>query len=77
MAYCKDHAGDDASKYNLLAISTLKDLDKLSSEDKAKALLVSKSVEEKGEHLGKKLDKDRCESLRKLYGAGDLLDSKD
>ena len=61
----------------MLAISTLKDLDKLSSGDKAKALVVKKSVEKKGEHLGKKLDRDRCESLRKMYGAGELLDGKD
>jgi hypothetical protein len=77
MAYCKDHAGEDANKYNLLAISTLKDLDKLPSEDKAKALLVKKSVERKGEYLGKKLDNDRCESLRKTYSVGEMIDGKD
>jgi hypothetical protein len=78
MSYCKDHhAGDDEAKYNLLAIRALKDLDKLSSEDKRKALVVKRSVEKKGEHLGKKLDRDRCESIRKLYGTGALLGGKD
>lgn len=78
MSYCKDnHGGDDEAKYNLLAISTLKDLDKLSSEDKVKALIVKKAVYEKGEYLGKKLDRDRCESLRKMFGLGELLGGKD
>jgi len=75
MSYCKDHhAGDDESKYNLLAISTLKDLDELSSEEKIKALLVKKSVESKGEYLGKKLDRDRCEKLRKSFGLRQAID---
>ncbi len=78
MSYCKDHhAGDDEAKYNLLAIRALKDLDKLSSGDKRKALVIKKSVEKKGAYLGKKLDRDRCESVRKLYGAGALLGGKD
>ena len=41
------------------------------------ALVIKKSVEKKGEYLGKKLDRNRCESVRKLYGAGALLDGKD
>lgn len=78
MSYCKDHfAGDDKGKYNLLAIRALKDLDKLSSGDKLKALVIKKSVEKKGERAGKKLDQDRCDSLRKLYGVGALIGGKD
>jgi len=78
MSYCKDHhAGDDESKYSLLAISTYKDLDELPSDEKAKALLVMKSVEDKGEYLGKKLDRGRCESLRKTYSLGSMVDRKD
>lgn len=42
-----------------------------------KALIVKKAVYEKGEYLGKKLDRDRCESLRKMYGPGELLGGKD
>ena len=78
MSYCKDHhAGDDEAKYSLLAISTYKDLDELSSDEKAKALLVMKAVEDNGEYLGKKLDQRRCESLRKTYSLGSMIDAKD
>ena len=78
MSYCKDHhAGDDEAKYSLLAISTYKDLDELPSDEKGKALLVMKSVENKGEYLGKKLDRGRCESLRKTYSLGSMIDAKD
>ena len=36
-----------------------------------------KSVEDKGEYLGKTLDQDRCESLRKTYSLGSMVDRKD
>ena len=45
--------------------------------EEGKALLVMKSVEDKGEYLGKKLDRDRCERLRKTYSLGSMIDAKD
>jgi hypothetical protein len=40
-------------------------------------LIVKKSIESKGEYLGKELDKDRCERLRKTYSVGAMIDGKD
>ncbi len=66
MSYCKDHVAsdDDRSKYSLLSIKTMEAYNELSDEDKVKALVMKKAAED-GEYLGKPLDEDRCDSLRK------------
>ncbi len=68
MAYCGDHFADgsDKSKYNLLRLKSLKEYDNLPSDDKLKALVLKKKAEEDGDYLGDKLDKNRCDSIRKL-----------
>lgn len=76
MNYCKDHhGGSKSAQYGIVALSTLKQLDKLSSDDKTKALVVAKKVEESGDYLGKPLDEARCDSLRKLAATGDVVDA--
>ncbi len=59
---------DDKGKYKLVRLRTLDDFSALEGEAKAKALVVKKLAEDKGEYLGKKLTKDRCTSLRKTLG---------
>ncbi len=68
MKYCAENIADDdeKGKYNLLKLKTLKAYDKLESEEKAKALILRRAAEDKGEYLGDKLDKKRCDSIRKL-----------
>ncbi len=67
MDYCEKRVakGDDKSKYKLLSISTYKEFDDLDSLYKAKALVYKKAAED-GDYLGDPLDRDRCESLRKM-----------
>lgn len=68
MSYCKDKYGDDETDglYDILRIKTLKAYDDLDEDTRLKALVFRNSAEEKGDYLGKSLDKDRCDSLRKL-----------
>ena len=47
-------------------LQALNDFGELEGEAKAKALVVRKLAENKGEYLGKKLTKDRCKSIRKI-----------
>ena len=67
MEYCEKRIakGDDKSKYKLLSVSTFKEFDGLDSSDRAKALVYKKAAED-GEYLGDPLDRDRCDSLRKM-----------
>ena len=66
MSYCKDHVSsdDDRSKYSLLSVKTMEEYNDLSDDDKVKALVMRKAAEN-GDYLGKPLDEDRCDSLRK------------
>ena len=68
MQYCADCCADDddKKKYKLLRFKTLKEYGDLKSDEKAKALILRKKAEDEGEYLGKKLDKDRCDSIRKM-----------
>jgi hypothetical protein len=67
MKYCRDNfkTEDDDGRYNILVIQTTKDFGDLTGEDKAKALITRKAAED-GDYLGKKLDKKRCASIRKI-----------
>ena len=68
MKYCADCCADDddEKKYKLLRLKTLKAFDDLPDDEKAKALIFRKKAEDDGDYLGKKLDKDRCDSIRKM-----------
>ena len=68
MQYCADCCADDddKKKYKLLRLKTLKEYGDLNSDEKAKALILRKKAEDDGDYLGKKLDKDRCDSIRKM-----------
>jgi hypothetical protein len=67
MKYCADNfANGNEKKYKLLRLKTLKEYDGLESDEKAKALILRKAAEDKGEYLGDKLDKKRCDSIRKI-----------
>ncbi len=68
MQYCEDNLadGDDKKKYKLLKLKTLKKYDELETDEKPKALIYRKKAEDDGEYLGKKLDKDQCDSIRKM-----------
>ena len=77
MKYCREHhAADDKEerKYKRVSRDALKKLDELPDDEKKKALLVSKSAEDKGEYLGRKLDQEECEKIRKTAGLGALGD---
>ncbi|MEK6223474.1 MAG: hypothetical protein N2A97_01255 [Thermodesulfobacteriales bacterium] len=67
MTYCRDNfkTEDDDGRYNLLVIQTTKEFGDLTGEDKAKALITRKAAED-GDYLGKKLNKKRCASIRKI-----------
>lgn len=67
MIYCYDHVASSSqhSKYKLLKIHTYDEYKKLPSSDRAKALIMKKSAED-GDYLGDRLDKGRCDSLRKM-----------
>ncbi len=67
MRYCRDNfkTEDDDGRYNILVIKTTKDFGDLDGGDKAKALITRKAAED-GDYLGKKLDKKRCASIRKI-----------
>jgi hypothetical protein len=68
MKYCTECCADedDEKKYKLLRLKTLKAFDDLPEDDKAKALILRKKAEDDGDYLGKKLDKERCDSIRKM-----------
>jgi hypothetical protein len=68
MKYCADCCADedDEKKYKLLRLKTLKEYGDLESDEKAKALILRKKAEDDGDYLGQKLDKDRCDSIRKM-----------
>ena len=68
MKYCAECCADDddKAKYGILKLKTLKAYDELGEEEKLKALIFRKKAEEEGDYLGKKLDKDRCDSIRKM-----------
>jgi hypothetical protein len=67
MSYCRDNhmTEDDNGRYNILAIKTLQDFDRLSSRDKVKTLIYKKAAED-GDYLGEPLEQKRCEDLRQL-----------
>jgi hypothetical protein len=68
MAFCGDRFADDDDdgRYKILRLKLLKEYDALPDDQKAKALVLKKAAEDDGEYLGKRLDKDRCTSLRKM-----------
>lgn len=68
MQYCADNFADadEKGKYKLIRLKLLKEFDALESGTKTKALIYRKAAEEKGQYLGDKLDKQRCDSIRKL-----------
>ena len=68
MKYCGDSFADedDDGRYSILRIKLLKEFEELPDDQKAKALVLKKSAEDDGEYLGKRLDRDRCTSLRKM-----------
>jgi hypothetical protein len=68
MKYCRERFAteSDDGRYNTIALAAGKELDKLNDDEKTKALLMKKAAEEDGDYLGKKLDKDRCASIRKM-----------
>lgn len=68
MQYCGDKFADDDDdgRYKFLRIKLLKEFDALPDDQKAKALVLKKAAEDDGEYLGKRLDKKRCTSLRKM-----------
>ena len=68
MAYCGDKFADDDDdgRYKLLELKLLKEFGDLPDDQKAKALVLKKAAEDDGDYLGKKLDRDRCTSLRKM-----------
>ena len=68
MAYCGDRFADedDDGKYKLLELKLLKEFGDLPDDQKAKALVLKKAAEDDGDYLGKKLDRSRCTSLRKM-----------
>lgn len=67
MSYCRDNfmTEDDNGRYNILAIKTLEDFNRLSSGEKVKALVYKKAAED-GDYLGDELTQERCEDLRQL-----------
>jgi hypothetical protein len=70
MAYCGDNFADDDDKgrYKMIRLKLLGEFGDLPDDEKAKALILKKAAEDDGDYLGKKLDADRCTSLRKtLY----------
>jgi len=68
MAYCGDEFADDDDdgRYKLLELKLLKEFGDLPDDQKAKALVLKKAAEDDGDYLGKRLDRDRCTSLRKM-----------
>lgn len=68
VAYCGDRFADDDDdgRYKILRIKLLEEFEALPDDQKAKALVLKKAAEDDGEYLGKRLDEDRCTSLRKL-----------
>jgi hypothetical protein len=77
MKYCREHHaadGKEERKYKRVSRDALKKLDGMESKEKKKALLASKSAEDKGEYLGRKLDPEQCEKVRKTAGLGSLRD---
>lgn len=69
MAYCSDHFADDDDKgrYKMIRLKLLDEFGDLPDDEKAKALILKKAAEDDGDYLGKKLDADRCTSLRKTF----------
>ncbi|HAC64402.1 MAG TPA: hypothetical protein DCF68_12885 [Cyanothece sp. UBA12306] len=67
MNYCRGNfmTEDDNGRYNILALKTLEDFNRLSSGDKVKALVYKKAAEN-GDYLGEPLTQERCENLRQL-----------
>ena len=71
MTYCEENVADDddKEKYKLVRMQALDVFDEIEEgEAKAKALLVRSAAQDDGDYLGKKLTKERCESVRKVLG---------
>ena len=68
MAFCGDAFADDDDdgRYKLLELKLLEEFGDLPDDQKVKALVLKKAAEDDGDYLGKKLDRDRCTSLRKM-----------
>ena len=68
VVYCGDRFADDEDdgRYRLLRLKLLEEFDALPDDEKAKALVLKKAAEDDGEYLGKRLDEERCTSLRKM-----------
>ncbi|KHT62549.1 hypothetical protein RJ45_17240 [Photobacterium gaetbulicola] len=67
MIYCYEHVASPSqhAKYKLLKLNTYDEYKKLPDGARAKALVVKKAAED-GDYLGDRLDKGRCDSLRKM-----------
>ncbi|MEZ8739911.1 hypothetical protein AB6E21_07775 [Photobacterium swingsii] len=68
MVYCYDHvaSSDQRSKYQVLKLQSYEQYKDLPSNERARALLMKKAAED-GDYLGDRLDKRRCDSLRKMF----------
>jgi hypothetical protein len=70
MEYCEDNFAnkEDKGRYKMIRLKLLGELGDLPDDQKAKAVILQKAAEDDGDYLGKELDADRCERLRKtLY----------
>jgi hypothetical protein len=79
MKYCREnHAADgkEERKYKRVSRDALKKMDEMSSDEKKRALLASKSAADKGEYMGRALDQKRCEKVRKTAGLSSLGDKE-
>ncbi|WP_261396524.1 hypothetical protein [Photobacterium rosenbergii] len=67
MIYCYDNVAQSSqqSKYKLLKLHTYDEYKKLPDNERATALLMKKAAED-GDYLGDRLDKGRCDNLRKM-----------
>ena len=77
MKYCREHHaadGKEERKYKRVSRKAMKKMDGMSGDEKTKALLAKKSAEDKGEYLGRELDQEQCEKVRKTAGLGALRD---
>jgi hypothetical protein len=72
MTYCANNFADNSSdkrKYRNLGLLSLKEFNQLTGREKAKALVVKRLAEDKGEYYGKRLTRKSCTNLRKTMSA--------
>lgn len=63
MRYCEDRYDEREGRYRLTRLRVAKEINRMSSDERLRALAASRISEERGTFLGNRLDKRECRAL--------------